>query len=830
MNTHYNPLKLFLLVLFSANSYFATAQMGKGKSLFLKEHYRKALPIFEEIVKEEPENAEALYYAGICHVKNYENQEGLGYIQKAKSIDADVDKKYQDYWMGVAHHYNYNFDSAKFYYNRYKYSLSEKDQRIEEVNKLISETEYAKQHLNAKNRYWVEFIEGINTSHAEHSPVISSDGKVLYYTSRNNKVTGEEVAEFDGDFYEDIYAVKVKEDGSLGERHSLGADLNTKHHDASCQIFDNDTKLLIYRWKDGGNLYISEKNELTNHWKEPKLILPMGAVNTKSYESHGFITDNGNTLYFSSNYKNSNRDLDILVSKKVDGKWQEPKKLSTNINSSYDEDAPFIMPDGKTMYFSSRGHESMGGYDIFKSEWDEEINDWGVAVHMGLPVNTPEEDSYLVWEENGWQGYFTSERKGGAGEKDIYRFGRTFNLIMEGVVASEKDGSRIPNVKLDFENLQYNVDYHAITNDTGYYRIDIASDLAFVLDFAIQLPGENPENPFFQDKINIPLAKRPNIKIRRDFLVPYDNTTQLLLTGIITEKNTGDRINGDLVIRDLETGEEFKRISTNDGSYKVDLEVPKGKKYEIDFYEGGIAYQKVSDFTVPTDGEIKRDVIINRFDNDLLKGEYPKFVKHVYFDFDKAYLRRSSSATIKEAVSILNKYPSKSIKILGHTDFFGENNYNDDLSQRRASAVYEQFLAQGIDPERMAITFSGEESPIANNQVGGRDNPSNRQLNRRVEIIDNDYANLLDGKAGLLYLTFKKGSKEIDGMVSVYDLNTDKLVGQSKTVDGVFTTITSITNSQNYRVEFSKDGAKTEKEIRFLLPNSKVLYREIDVK
>jgi outer membrane protein OmpA-like peptidoglycan-associated protein/tetratricopeptide (TPR) repeat protein len=830
MYKNYYLLKIGLIAILLCAAYLSDAQMSKGKTLFFKEHYRKALPLFEEIVKEEPENAEALYYAGICHVKNYENQEGLDYIQKAKSMDSEVDKKYQDYWMGVAHHYNYNFDSAKFYYSRYKGSLSGKDQRIEEVNKLISEIQYAKQHLNAKNRFWVEFIDGINTSHAEHSPVISSNGKVLYYTSRNEKVTGEEEADFDGDFYEDIYAVKVKEDGTLGERHSLGLDLNTKHHDATCQIFDNDSKLLIYRWNKGGSLYISTKNKLTGHWGDPKLILPKGVVNTKSYESHGFITDDGNTLYFSSNYKTENKDLDILISKKVDGEWQEPTKLGTNINSSYDEDSPFIMPDGKTMYFSSRGHESMGGYDIFKSEWDEERKEWGVAVHMGLPINTPEEDSYLVWEENGWQGYFTSERKNGAGEKDIYRFGRTYDLIMEGVVASEKDGSRIPNVKLDFGNEQYNIAYNAVTNDTGYYKIEIASDLAFDLGFAIKLPDSKTEPPFFKDTINIPLAKRLNIKIRRDFLVPYDNTTQLLLTGIITERNSGDRINGDLVIRDLETGEEFKRISTNDGSYKVDLEVPKGKKYEIDFYEGGIAYQKVNDFTVPTDGEIKRDVIIDRIENDLLKSEYPKFVKHVYFDFDKAYIRRGSATPLKEAIDILNKYPSKSIRIVGHTDFFGENDYNQNLSQRRASIVYEYLLNQGVSPDRMAITFSGEESPIAKNEVGGKDKPKNRQLNRRVEVIDNDYANVLDGKAGLLYLTFKKGMKGVDGTVSVYDLNTNKLVAQSTTVDGVFTTITSIAKNQNYRVEFSKDGVKTEEILKFLLPDSKVLYREIGVK
>lgn len=722
-----------------------TAQVSKGKKLFLKEHYRRAMPVFEEVIQKDSTDAEAYYYGGICHLLNYDNEVGLQYMQKALVMNPDVDKKHQDYWLGVAYHYNYKFDSARQYFSAYKNTLSKKDQRHENLDKWLHEVDWANKHTDIRTRYWVEKLQGeINSEHSEHSPIISRDGQTLIYTSRDSYVTGKKIA-YDGDFYEDIYRVTVLPDGSWSKPEKISQLLNTKSHDASCQLFDDGNQMLLYRWKRGGDLFVSKKGN-DGQWNDA-VSLPKGIINTRHYESHGFITEDGKSLFFASNRGNVRSDLDIYVSKRasVNDEWSKPEKLGENINTPYDDDSPFVTPDGKELYFSSRGRNSMGGFDIFRSTWDEDSKSWGPAENMGTPVNTPEDDIYLVWQNNGWQGYFASNRVVGEGEKDIYRFGRVFDIRLEGVVYSEETKLPLSGIKLDFVNNDYNVDYRFTTDEEGDYGMTIASDLAFDLGFILEIPNKKMDDPpFFEDTVHIPLAKVPNIVIRRDFYIP-EPTTTINLIGTVTNKDTGEPINGKIVVGYDKIEKTLTDLETSQGNFNTDLTTVPNSSLKLDFIdENNNRYENVANFTTPLEGTVRKDITLE-FKGNVDNPDNPDGVitikeddlpDNIFYDFDKDNIRPDAAAELDKWVTYLREHPTAKIDLLSHTDSRGSNAYNIDLSQRRANSAEKYLIAKGVAPSRITKKMWFGETKLTNDCAD--DEPCSKQAhqsNRRTELV-----------------------------------------------------------------------------------------------
>ena len=187
----------------------------------------------------------------------------------------------------------------------------------------------------------------------------------------------------------------------------------------------------------GGDIYTSTKENGT--WSTPQSL---EEINTVDFEADAFITPDGKTLYYATNHFKKNGDLDIYyLTKNDDGTWSKPTALSSVINTNEDEDAPYISADGLTMYFSSRGHTSMGGYDIFKSTWDGASNNWSKPVNLGYPVNTPDDDLYFIMSHTSPKAYFSSYRTEGYGEKDIYEMSSIESVMIDGLLV---DGNKLP--------------------------------------------------------------------------------------------------------------------------------------------------------------------------------------------------------------------------------------------------------------------------------------------------------------------------------------------------------------------------------------------------
>ena len=501
-----------------------------GNKFFEQENYRAAIPYYEKVLAKDPNNAKALFNAGISYM-SFDKEKASDYIYKAQKLKPKVSKDVE-YWLGRVDHLNYNFDEAIAHFQAYNATLKKNDQRKEELAQLIMHSKNAKVQFNSPKDIFVKNLgPTINTQYSEHSPVISSDDKVLIFTSRGDNVTGangkpsdakNKSIAADGEYYEDIFEATRIDDENWQKPRSLSGVLNGKGHDASIQLFDNDSKMLMYRNDNNGDIFVTDKSG--GDWTAPK---PLDSnINSKAFESDAFITPDGLTLYFSTGKYSEDGTLDLYMSTRTStgADWGPARTLGANINTKFDDDSPYLSKDGKTLYFSSRGHNTMGGYDIFKSEYDEAGRKWGPAQNMGYPINTPDDDSYYRLSPDGSYAYLSSYRIGGYGEKDIYTINYIKNANIIGKVFSKKDSTTVvPGVELVFNGQQADktaLSFRDVTKPDGAYKVAVLSGRTYQV--AVSKDGKNIETQEFP----VPVSTNDSTTITKNFYIDYIDTTK----------------------------------------------------------------------------------------------------------------------------------------------------------------------------------------------------------------------------------------------------------------------------------------------------------------
>jgi outer membrane protein OmpA-like peptidoglycan-associated protein len=522
---------LFAIGLCATSTAFAQSTrklMKDGNKQFENENYRAALPFYEKVLAKEPDNETALFRAGVSYMA-FDKEKASDYLYKAQKLKPKVSKDVE-YWLGRADHINYRFDDAISHYNAYNSTLKKKDQRKPEIAMLIQQSKNAKVLFNKPKDVFVKNLgPTINTQYSEHSPVISADDNYLLFTSRGTNVTGGKTAA-DGDYFEDVFESKRLGPDEWEQPRSLSAALNGKGHDATIQIYDNDTKMLMYRQDEGGDIFYSEKSG--GDWTEPKKL--NHNINTKGKETDAYITPDGKTLYFATSNYNENGDMDLYMSTRSEGgDWGKPTTMGSTINTQYDEDSPYLSKDGKTLYFSSRGHNTMGGFDIFMSKYDDVARKWSKPENMGYPINTPDDDIYYRLSPDGSYAYLSSYRIGGYGEKDIYTINYIRNVTIKGHVYSMRDSTVIPGVELVFNSTSADkkaISYRDITKpDSGNYMVNVLSGRKYSV--VVSKDGKNITTEEFE----VPVVTNDTTTIVKDFYVPYEGETEVVAK--ITFKN-----------------------------------------------------------------------------------------------------------------------------------------------------------------------------------------------------------------------------------------------------------------------------------------------------
>jgi outer membrane protein OmpA-like peptidoglycan-associated protein/Tol biopolymer transport system component len=421
-------LRFLALLLLAASS--ALAQPGGRKSeqkntlKIAKEHlrfeeYQLALPHVKALVEQDPGSAYYNFWMGKCLYISYKKNQALPFLEKVEKINPDVDKEF-NYWYGLTLHYNLHFDRAIAAYRKDLERYAPGTAEYTLVNNRISQCTYAKKLSKKKEAEQVKIANmgaKINSAFSEHSPVISANDTVLLYTARRPESLGANPATH---FYdEDIY-VSYNRNGSWTEGVNIDRPVNASGHDATISLSADGKNLYLYRHKKAGGLYVTKFNETKRQWDEPRAV--QRPLNSKYYEASICQSADSSMLFFTSDRPNGFGGRDIYMVKST-GKnsWSEPINLGPTVNTPFDEDAPYFHPDGKTLYYSSNGPSSIGGFDIFVTEMtSDSATGWLTPLNMGAPVNTPDDDIYFVLSGTGKSGYYSSGMEGGLGEKDIY--------------------------------------------------------------------------------------------------------------------------------------------------------------------------------------------------------------------------------------------------------------------------------------------------------------------------------------------------------------------------------------------------------------------------
>ncbi len=400
----------------------------EGNFLLQEDNYDLALKNFLEAYKRDSSSANVNFNIGYCYL-NSSTKKGLAESYLAKAI-TNVTKNYKidepsekaapplaHFYYGKALHINYKFDEAAIQYDLFNNQYVKTKDMREDVAYYRAQTDYAKELVKVPLNVQIDNLgDSINSEFPDFSPVLSADERTLIYTTRRNTSTGGERTP-EGQYFEDVVVSYKDDNGKWSKPNSLPFEyVNTSGHDGCANLSPDGQTLIMYRDDNGnGNIYYS-----TWDGKAWTALSSFGSdINSKSWETHGCLTNDQNILYFVSDRSGGYGGRDIYRCRKLpNGKWSLAQNVGPNINTKYDEDAVFIHPTGD-LIFASRGHKSMGGFDIFVSSPDEE-GKFTEPFNMQYPINTPDDDVFFVTSPDGKRGYFSSANDKGYGEKDIY--------------------------------------------------------------------------------------------------------------------------------------------------------------------------------------------------------------------------------------------------------------------------------------------------------------------------------------------------------------------------------------------------------------------------
>ncbi|MBL7950155.1 MAG: PD40 domain-containing protein [Flavobacteriales bacterium] len=417
-----------------------TWKFEEGNKLMEEKFYNQAADIWSGLLATDAENANLNYKLGASYFNSYNQKaKALPFLEKAAALRKSDFGSFNtagydpfdprernapaevDYYLGRAYHLNGQFDKADMAYQKFLDESDPKHELRDQASRGKEQTANARVLQASPMDYQISNVgQVINWAGPDFSPVLSVDGNALFYTSRRVRPDSSNSAVIDpiaGQPYENVYVSYKDREGTWQKPEVLNINPAVGHL-ATINVAADGQTLFVYR-DDGGDGNIYESKLVGEIWSDPVL---MGSdINTKAWETHGALTADGNTFYFVSDRKDASiggRDIYRVV-RLPNGEWSKAQNLSPVVNTRYDEDGPFIHPNGRTLYFSSKGHNSMGGFDIFYTEMNDD-GSWTAPKNLGAPLNTTDDDVFFVTTADGRRGYFSSDQNAGYGEKDIY--------------------------------------------------------------------------------------------------------------------------------------------------------------------------------------------------------------------------------------------------------------------------------------------------------------------------------------------------------------------------------------------------------------------------
>lgn len=711
-------IALFVALSCQTLSAQTTAQMIKSaKSTFESGNYKASLPLYEALVKKAPTNPEVQLNLGISYLYNYRPNQGIEHIEQAGTLLKDKKDANYYFWLGRGYHLDMNFAKA---IKNYRKALSMAKTRDKEIRE--SSTHYIEQlHRNR-----IQFLEprpvtledlpeGVNTIYTEHTPIISKDGNLLIFTSRRPITAGEPQAE-DGEFYEKVFVSEKNEQGIWGSPRPLNMDFNQvpESHFAGVQLIENDNKILLYEsdYSKGVSFYTSTRTG--DKWGKPE---PMDF----KFGSHKFHSD----VYFNStldriyfvDYANKSQEEDLsiyYVEKEKDGKWGKAVDLGDVINTKQDERSPILVNDS-TLIFCSKGHNTFGSYDIYKSHYDFSKNDWGPPVNLGVPINSAYEDVYFFPSEAENTIYIASSRPYSIGETDIYRIKPIIRVRVTGLIAA-RDGTPMKDIEIAFQDTEDSQNtVIAYSDEKGEYDTKLTTDKTY--DVTLKQNGDT-------------VYTEGGVRVEAVDVLSKDFDGKKMQELMLGQKNGGGA--GSVTLD--EVVEKNFNLSGEDqqGQAVVDTDNDKMKtKAGNNVVTNNLALSNMSGTNSGVNATSSVLTVKNADLNDLQVKDITfgplRYVVH--FDYNKALIIDEGYIEIQKIKDYISQEPNAVILIEGHTDAIGTVEKNNILSNNRTAAAKRYLSQNSIPTEHMKLVGYGEVKPTDTNKT-----EAGRAKNRRVEI------------------------------------------------------------------------------------------------
>lgn len=499
-------------------------------------------------------------------------------------------------------------------------------------------------------------------------------------------------------------------------------DLNSILHDGPITFFDNEKQIAFTRNNTrNGKPNVNKQGRVNLKIFFAKLDADNQLSKLKDFPyndddysvGHPWVSENGNTLLFASDMPGGLGGVDLYQSMFVSGSWTKPVNLGPQVNTMGDEFYPFLVNDS-SLYYASNGHGGLGGLDIFVS-YGGSGKEFGFPSNVGFPLNTSADDFSLVIDKSGRGGLFASNRPGGLGYDDIYRF-KVKSFFLTGKVVDRDDSTAvIANATVAL----YDEKGVAIKTMQSDKNGIVHFDLNFDKDYMLTASKENyswidsltysTQTRFMGgDSVLIPLWKQSLFAKG----IVYSNETQSVLPGAKVQlDNLTDGVTETIIVDSL-------------GEYAFNVE--PNKKYKISASKDGHIERE---FGLNTKNIYKGNLI-----NDLLLEEVFIDKAVVQFDFDKYDLKPEAIEKLRPLLKSLKKRKASTLNIGAHADAYGTRQYNQLLSERRAKAVLDFFVRNGIQRSRIEAIGFGEELLLNNCSEGTDCTEEENSINRRAEI------------------------------------------------------------------------------------------------
>lgn len=652
-----------------------------GMQVFDYAHRRQATDMFLQAIEADPDNAKAYFMAGKSILFTINKEQSLPYFRRAFQLDPAVDNDIL-YYLGEAFRYSYQFDSAIASFLKYKYQVKaldlQRSSKLKQAEQHIQECRKAKEMINQPVNVKITMLgPEVNSEYPDYAPTISGDGSVLIFTSRRPTDNMNDMVADDYDYYEDIYYSR-KVNGQWQPAMNIGPPINTKFHDSNISLSADGKTMFLYKDVNGGDIFQSQL-DANGKWTSPK---ELQGVNTEYAESSASLSSDGRTLYFTSNRPGGTGGMDIYEASKSGERWGKVHNLGPSINTDGDEEGVFLSSDGKRLFFSSDGYIGMGNFDLYRSNYDSISHTWERPENLGYPINSVENDIYFVESADGKYGYISSVRPDNMGYQDIYMLDMSNWQPFHDTTVSEQVDTTIAAITAP----------STTTSDTG----ELSSNSAAISLNLAPAPGQPVEETYIELLVLDSLTQKP-VNARVELLTATGATISFRKhdSGGFSTRFPSDSI----ATTGLRIKADGYRTFT-DSLYFADM------KKESLSYNNTILLSEVKEAPpVAPINVVQLSTVYYGLDSDIPDS------------FDE----------IRKAIVLLKTTPSIRVEIDGYADSSGPDDYNLNLSRRRADFVKNYMTARGIDTSRIATVGFGENEPAASN-----DTKASRKLNRRI--------------------------------------------------------------------------------------------------